>query len=335
MRRQLLVTRLRNIAIEGTLVTPLEIEREFRKKNEKIKIQYVKLTSDKYKAEVQPTPEEMQIFFKANSARYSLPETRNLAILVADQAKIEQSVNPTDADLLTRYNRDQAQFRQAENVKVRHILFKTQGKPPADEPKIKALAEEVLKQVKAGANFAELVKKYSEDTGSVPNNGEYSGVVKGQMMPEFEQAAFSLKNGETSLVKTSYGYHIVQTMAHEQPRVKPFEEVKKDLADQWKKQRVNDLMQQVSDRAEAALRKDPAHPEKVAADLNLDLVPASNVQPGQPIPCLGLSPDFDSSIGNLKKGECRGGGLCRKQDRARAGDRRGALAAQYLRRSEG
>src|SRR5689334_11021489 len=132
----------------------------------------------------------MQNYFKANSARYTVPETRNLAILVADQAKIEQSVNPSDADLLRAYNRDQAPFRSPESVKVRHILFKTQGKPPAEEPKIKAQAEEVLKQVKAGANFGELVKKYSEDTGSVANGGEYAGVVRGQMMPEFEQAAF-------------------------------------------------------------------------------------------------------------------------------------------------
>jgi peptidyl-prolyl cis-trans isomerase D len=202
------------------------------------------------------------------------------------------------------YNRDQNQFRMPESVKVRHILFKTQGKPPEEEPKIKAQAEEVLKQVKAGGNFAELVKKYSDDTGSVANNGEYSGVVRGQMMPEFEQAAFSLKNGETSLVKTSYGYHIVQTLSHDQARIKPFEEVKKDLADQWKKQRVNDLMQQASDRAEAALKKDPAHPEKVAADLGLELVKADNVEPGKPLPGgLGVSPDFDNAVGTLKKGE--------------------------------
>src|SRR5688572_2405107 len=170
LRRQLLVTRMRNIALEGAIVTPLEIEQEFRKKNEKIKIQYVKLTTDKYKKEVEPAADELQTYFKANTARYNLPESKNLAVLVADQAKMEQSINPTDADLLRAYNQDQGQFRMPETVKVRHILLKTEGKPPADEPKIKAQAEDILKQVKAGGDFAALVKKHSEDTASVPNN---------------------------------------------------------------------------------------------------------------------------------------------------------------------
>ena len=85
-------------------------------------------------------------------------------------------------------------------------------------PKIKAKAEDLLKQVKGGANFGELVKKYSEDTGSVPNGGEYSVQKNGQMVPEFENAAFTLKPGESQLVKTSYGYHVMQVVSHDQAR---------------------------------------------------------------------------------------------------------------------
>ena len=74
IRRQVLITRLRDVAVEGSIVTPLEIEQAFRKKNQKIKIEYVKLTSDKYKNEVQPSAEEMQAFFKTNAARYQEPD---------------------------------------------------------------------------------------------------------------------------------------------------------------------------------------------------------------------------------------------------------------------
>ncbi len=65
MRRQLLVTRMREVAVQGVVVTPQEIEQEYRRKNEKVKIEYVKLSSDKYKAEVQPTTDEMQQYFKS------------------------------------------------------------------------------------------------------------------------------------------------------------------------------------------------------------------------------------------------------------------------------
>jgi len=302
LKRTLLITRLHDIALEGTIVTPLEIEQEYRKQNDKIKIEYVKLTNDKYKAEVTPSAEDMQNYFKANTMKYMQPEKKNLAILIADQAKLEASVNPTDADLQRMYNQNISQFRIPETVKVRHILLMTEGKPPSDDAKIKAQADDLLKQVKAGANFGELVKKYSEDPGSKDKGGEYS-VVRGQMVPEFEQAAFTLKNGESEVVKTKYGYHVVQVLQHDQARVKPFEEAKAELSAQWKKQQVADMMQKISDRAQADLQKDPTHPETVAAAFNMQLVKVDNVENGKTIPEVGPSPDFEQAISTLTKGQ--------------------------------
>ena len=303
MRRQLLVTRMRDIAVQGVIVTPQEIEQEYRKRNEKVKIQYVKIPQDKYKAEVEPTQAEIEQNFKVNQGRYNIPERRNLAILIADQAKLEQSVNPTEADLLKVYNQNQQAFRVPEEVKVRHILLMTQGKPAGEDAAIKAKAEDVLKQVKSGANFTELVKKYSEDPGKATNNGEYTVQRNGQMVKEFEDAAFRLKPGETEIVKTSYGYHVFQVMQHNPARLKPFDEVKTQIAADWKKQRVNDLMQQISDKAQSMLQKDPTHPEKVAADLNMQLVRADNIEEGKPVPEIGVNNDFGQSISGLKQGE--------------------------------
>src|SRR5205085_6555499 len=141
-----------------------------------------------------------------------------------------------------------------------------------------------------------------EDEGSKNNGGEY-WVTHGQMVPEFEKAAFTLKPGETSdLVQTKYGYHIVQAMERQSAGVRTFAEVKGDIAAQWKKLRVSDLMQQAADKAQSALQKDPAHPEKVAAELNMQL---SRVEytPGTTVTELGPSPDFDQAVSGLKKGE--------------------------------
>jgi peptidyl-prolyl cis-trans isomerase D len=305
LRRQILIMRLRNVAMEGTIVTPFEIEQAYRKKNEKIKIEYVKIPNDKYRAEVQPTMADLQNYFKANSARYQTPEKKNLAILIADPAKMEQTVTPTDADLRRLYSQNLDSFRTPERVKVRHILLKTEGKPASEEPKIKAKAEDLLKQIRGGADLAALAKKNSEDTGSAPNGGEYPGwVTRGQTVPEFEKAAFSLKSGQIGdLVKTQYGYHIIQVLQHEDARLRPFEEAKSELTAQWKKQRVNDAMNQISDTAQAALQKDPAHPEKVAADLNMQLVRVDGYGAGEPIKEIGSSPDFDQAVTALKKGE--------------------------------
>jgi peptidyl-prolyl cis-trans isomerase D len=309
LRRNMLIGKLREVAIEGSVVTPAEIEQEYRKKNDQIQLQYVKVSPDKYKKDAEPTQEEMQQFFKTNSARYTDPEQKNLVLLVADGAKIEQGLNPTDADLQAAYNQNQANYRLPERIHERHILLMTQGKPAADEAKIKAKAEDLVKQLRAGADFAELAKKYSDDNqgptgGSAAKGGDLDWVTRGQMVAEFEKASFSLKPMVISdPVKTQYGYHIIQVLAHEDARLKPFAEVKDDIAKQWKQLRVNEIMQKVSDKAQAALQKDPDHPEKVAADMGMEVVRADGVAPGQAVPGVGVSTDLDQAIASLKKGE--------------------------------
>jgi len=306
LRRTLLMTRMRDVALEGTIVSPMEIEQEFRKKNEKVKIEYVKFASDKYKAEVQPTPQEMQDYFKANKASYNAPEKRNLAVLIADQAKLEASVNPADADLRRSYGQNQEKYRVPDRVKIRQILLKNQGKSGSDDAQVKAKAEGLLKQIKSGADFAQLAKDNSEDPSSAANGGAMPDwLTHGQFgSPDFDKAAFSLKPGQTSdLVKVDYGYHIIQVLEKEDGRLKPFEEVKGELASQYKKERASDMMQKISDKAQAQLQKDPLHPEKVAGDLGMELVQADNVEPGKPIPAVGPSPDLDQAVSTLKKGE--------------------------------
>jgi peptidyl-prolyl cis-trans isomerase D len=305
LKRQVLLTRLRDIAMEGTIVTGQEIEAAYRKKNEKIKVGFVRLTADKYKAESQPTAQEMQSFYQANPSRYMSPEKKNLTVLVADQAKLEAAANPSDADLQRMYTQNQEAFRTPERVKARHILLKTQGKPASEEAAIKAKGESLLKQIRGGADFAKLARENSEDPGSAEHGGDLGDwITHGQMVPEFDKAVFALKVGQTSdLVKTMYGFHIVQTLAHQDGGVRTFAEVKSELAAQWKKQRVNDLMQLASDKAPAALLKDPTHPEKVAAEYNMQVVRVDNYTAGMAVPELGTMADFDQAVAPLKKGE--------------------------------
>jgi len=305
MARQLLVTKMRTVALEGTVVTPQEIEQEYRRRNDKVKIQYVKINGDKFRSEVQVTPDELRKYYEINKIAYQVPEKRDLGIVIVDQAKLEQTIQPTDTDLQRVYTDNKDTYRLPERVNVRHILLKTNDKDPKSDATVKAKADDLVKQLrKPGANFAEMAKKYSEDPGSKDKGGESPGVVRGQMVPEFEKAAFSLKIGEISEpVKTSYGYHILQVLAHEQAQLKPFNDVKPQLAAEYKKQRVNDLMQQISDKVQAALTKDPLHPEKVAADLGVQYVKAENVGPGDPLPEVGVNKEFEDGVSGLKKGE--------------------------------
>jgi len=303
MARQVLVNRLREIVAEGTVVTPAEIEQEFRRRNEKSRIAYVKISPDKLKSQVQVTPAEMKDYFDKNRPMFTVPEKRNLAILVLDQAKIEQSISPTEPELKRAYANEKDRFRTADRVKARHILLKTTGKSPEEEAKVKQKAEALLKQIQGGADFAELARKNSEDPGSAVKGGDLDWIVRGQTVKPFEDAAFSLKPNQLSgLIKTEYGYHIIQVLDHQQAHQQTFDEVKTQLTDEYRKQRASDLMQSLLDKAQAALKKDP--PDKVAKDLNLPPpIVVSNVGPGDPLPEIGVNRDFEQSITGLQKGD--------------------------------
>src|ERR1035438_720131 len=191
-----------------------------------------------------------------------VPEKKNLTVLVGDETRMEMTLTPADADLQRLYTQNSEAFRTPERVRARHILLKTQGKPASEEAAIKAKGESLLKQIKGGADFAKLAKENSEDNGggtggSAANGGDLGDwIAHGQMVPEFDKAIFALKVGETSdLVKTMYGYHIVQTLAHQDAGVRTFAEAKGELAAQWKKKRANDLVQQASDKAQGALQR--------------------------------------------------------------------------------
>lgn len=301
--RQVLVTRLREVVAEGTVVTPAEIEQEFRHRNEKVRIAYAKIAPDKLKSEVQVTPADLKDYFDKNRALFTIPEKRNLSLLLIDQSKLAASINPTDAELKRAYANETDRFRTPERVKVRHILLKTTGKTPEEEAQVKTKAEALLKQIKSGADFAELAKKNSEDPGSAAKGGDLGWIVRGQTVKPFEDTAFSLKPNEISgLIKTEYGYHIIQVLAHEQAHQQTFEEVKSQIADELRKQRASDLIQNTMDKAQAELKTES--PEKVAQQFNLPPpIVVNNVAPGDPLPEIGVNRDFEQSINGLAKGE--------------------------------
>jgi peptidyl-prolyl cis-trans isomerase D len=300
--RQVLVNRLLVVAVEGTVVSPAEIEQEFRRRQDRIKIQYVKISADKLKSEAEPTPAEIKDVYDKNRSAYTVGEKRNLAILVLDQAKVEQSINVSDAELRRLYDSERDQFRTPERANVRHILLKTAGKPADEDAKMKAKGEDLLKQIKAGGDFAALAQKNSEDPGSAAKGGDLGWIVRGQTVKPFEDAAFSLKPKEVSgVIKTEYGYHIIQVLEHEQAKQKSFEEAKSQLAEEARKQRGSQMMAEIPDRMEAALKKDS--PAKAASDLHLaPPLTVENVGLGDPVPEIGVNQDFQQSIAGLQKG---------------------------------
>ncbi|HYA17182.1 MAG TPA: peptidyl-prolyl cis-trans isomerase [Bryobacteraceae bacterium] len=302
--RQLLVSRLKLMVMGGVVVSQAEVEKEFHKRNDKVKLQYVIVPGEKFRAEAEPGEAEIKAYYDAHKASFTTPEKRSVGIVIIDPAKV-QHPPITDADLQRQYNISQDQFRTPERVQVRHILVKSDA---SNDAAMKTKAEGILKQLQGGADFAKLAKDNSDDPGSKEQGGELGFIVKGQTVPEFEKAAFSLPVGQLSgLVKTTYGYHILQVEKHESAHLQTLDEAKVQVFSMVYQREVNDAMQKAADRAVAELRKDPMHPEKAAAAVNGELFTAQNVAAGDPYPGVGVSKDFTDAIAPLRKGEVTAG----------------------------
>ena len=146
--------------------------------------------------------------------------------------KVTKDAKVDDAAIAKFYEENKAQYSQPESREVRHILVKTRKQ-----------ALDLAAQLKAGADFGELAKKFSQDTGSKANGGKLT-VSKGQTVAPFDQTAFLLKNNDISgPVKTEFGYHIIQPLADAKPaKVTPLKEVKESIRQQLQQTKKNEAM---------------------------------------------------------------------------------------------
>lgn len=304
LRKQMLIEALRKMVIESVTVSPAEVEQEFHARNDKLKIEYAAISPDSLKAEVRITDQEIKDYFDRNRTAFQMPERRSFDLLVVDEAKVAATVTAPESELRRAYEQNKDSYRVPERVHVRHILLKTTDVPKEEIAKIEARAEALLKQLKGGADFAELAKKNSQDEGSAPNGGDLSWIVRGQTVKAFEDTAFSLKPRDLSgVVKTEYGFHILQVLEKQEAHLQPFAEVRAQLAEDLNKQALFDRMQTLSDEARASLVKESNSGPKVADALGLQFIRAEKIGAGDPIPGIGPSPELQEAMSPMRTGE--------------------------------
>jgi peptidyl-prolyl cis-trans isomerase D len=303
-RQNLILTKVQNLEYVSTIVSPKEVDDELARKYEKSKVKYIAFPPAKFRDQVKVTPEEIKAHFDAHRFDYTEPQKRAFQVLVVDQDKVEASLTISDKQLHDAYAASMDNFRMPERVHVRHILLKTVDKSDAEKKQLLSKAQDILKQLKGGADFAELAKKDSQDTGSAEKGGDLGWIVRDQTLPEFNKAVFTLKPKELSeVVTTSVGYHIIQVLEREPARVKPFDEVKDSLAADLKKQGLTEKMQSIGDQVRAALAKSPGSAAEIAKQFNVELVTVPKAGPGEAIPMLGVSPEVDNALASLKKND--------------------------------
>jgi peptidyl-prolyl cis-trans isomerase D len=302
----ILVRKMRALVSTSAYVGEPEVRDEFERRNAKVKFEYGVLTQADILKGIHPADPELKAYFERNKANpsYAIPEKRQIKYAVVDSAKLAAATQVTDQDLQAYYDQHRDEYRLAEQVKVRHLLFKTPLLAPGakeDEQAVagvRAKAEGVLKELKAGGDFAKLAEKYSEDPASNKSGGELGWLGRGRAgVPEFDKVAFSLAKGQTSdLIKSIYGFQIIKVEDKQEAHVKLLAEVKPQIEEQVKEQKVARATEGAANALLGQARTDGL--DKAAAARGFHVVATDFFARTDSLPGMDTNPQFVDTVFN-------------------------------------
>jgi peptidyl-prolyl cis-trans isomerase D len=300
LRRAIAIDKLRTSVAGWLTLTDQEVADEYRRRNEKVKLDVVPITADAFKSQVKVTDADEAAYFEKNKETYRIGEKRRIKYALVDVDKVRETTQVADSDIEAFYKQNLTQYQTQAQIRASHILFGLEGK---DEAAVKAKAEEVLKQAKApGADFAALAKQHSEDASNKDAGGDLDYFERGRMVPEFDAAAFSMKAGEISdLVKTSFGFHIIKVVDAKPEVTRTLAEVRGEILDQLKWQKAQaDAEAQAKTFASSV--KTPADLDRIAQERNMPVSETGSFLREEPVGDLGPQPELASAVFSLKEG---------------------------------
>ena len=253
VRTDLLAQKLQAAVTSWVTVSEAETDAEYRRRNEKVKLEVVGFTADQFRAGVSATDAEAQALFTKDPSRYRFAERRKIRYLTVDTQALRQAITPTPQQVEAYYQANLQQFANPEQVHAQHILLKTAGK---DAAAVKAQAESILKEAKApGADFPALARKYSEDDASKGSGGDLGFFGRGSMVKPFEDAAFALAPGVISgVVETDFGFHVIKMLEKRAAGQRPLAEVQDQIAEQLKWQQAQERGTALATALEARIK---------------------------------------------------------------------------------
>ena len=299
LRRSMVLDKLRAALTDWIAVSDSELESEYRRRNEKVKVDVVALSADKFRPQVTVTDADVAAHFESRKTDYRIGEQRKVKYLLLDREQARQRVAVPPNDIQRYYNDNIQQYQTPERVRASHILLNTGGK---DEAAVRKQAEELLAKIKGGADFAALATQYSEDPGSKERGGDLDFFPRGQMVPEFENAAFSLAPGQVSdLVKTQYGFHIIKVVDKQAGTSQALDQVRPQIqqivASQIADRQITDRARELQSRI-----KDADDLDEAATSLGLKVEESGFFQRTDPVPGLGAAPQVTDAAFRLEEG---------------------------------
>jgi peptidyl-prolyl cis-trans isomerase D len=233
-RRALLINQYLTGISGSAAVAPQAVEQGLRLQGQERSLRYLRLPLAHYLETAQAAPEQVAAFYEENKARFVEPEQIRLQYLELSLDALSAGLQATDAEIEEYYAAEKARLTVEEQRRARHILIKLEE--DASEAAVAAArskAEDLVKRLREGADFAALAKEFSDDPGSAVEGGDLGLFGKGMMVPEFEAATFALdKDAISDPVRSPFGFHIIQVTEIQAAREPELADVRDELAGQ-------------------------------------------------------------------------------------------------------
>ena len=308
IREQLLLEKYSAVLKSSVLVPDAEVQREFSARNEKATIEYIKVPSSRLDSAAEPSDADLKAYAEKHRDRYRTPEQRRVKYLLVDRARIRAKAVVPEAEVKADYERHRDSFSVPEQVTASHILIKADpAAGPAAESEARAKAEKILARAQEGEDFAKLANETTEDPSGKGNGGQLPPFGRGQMVPEFEQAAFAMSPGEIrGPIKTQFGYHVIKLAAKTPAHVRPFEEVRAQISAELTAKRVEAETDRRARELARSLRRAKDDSDEGLRKFQDDVVTYNTtewVSRGEPVPGIGANPRFSEQAWATKVGE--------------------------------
>lgn len=305
LRKEIITNRLSAMVSRTVVVSNDEIDAALKERHETASLEFIYLEPESLMAQLTPSDAEIENFYAAAENKVRVPENRDFDVVRVSMDSAMDASPVSMAEITAFYEANMDQWRLDEQMHLRHILLSTEGKNSEERTALRAKADNLLAQLKAGADFAKLARENSDDQSNAQDGGDLGWIFRGQTEPAFEQVAFSLKAGELGdVVETSYGFHVIKAEGHEPAKVRTIADVRDQIAGGLVQQKATDLLQQTAERLRTQAVAAPDNLKTLTdAEPIAQLVTYNSIPNAAPVGSIGISLPLRQEMNELAVGQ--------------------------------
>jgi peptidyl-prolyl cis-trans isomerase D len=305
LRRSLQGALLQNAIRISDFATPRELEQFAALRGQQREVAWAVLPADKFAGSQPFDAAAVQQYYEKNRARFMTTETARVRYAELRLDQVAPQVTVADADVRAFYDKNKDRYVEPEKRRARHILITSQG--GSDDAAALKKAQEALTEARAGKDFSELARKYSQDPGSASKGGDLGWADKSAFVGPFADALFSMQPNEIrGPVKTQFGYHVIRLDEVQGGKGRSFDEAKAEIESQLRRERAADVFGDKQEQMQVRIEQGASDIDVLAKEFGLQVGEVAAFARGSGSPELGATPEvqdlvFSDAVLNQRK----------------------------------